>query len=160
MTRPVSFGFFALGRCLTSRKPAPTHYRIIPAANASENNAIEAQVLGWLTIATWALVIDAAVSFMPWLARVPFSILSAFILIQIFTVGVALVLEKAVVAPGKCSSAAARSWHTNGHVALLVLVSLAITTTSAGTVALRVVAWIWLALAVANAIAAWIERRS
>ena len=129
MTHPGSFGFFALGRRLSPEKSAASHYRIIPAANASENNAVEAHVLGWLTIATWALVIDyALLSFMQSLARVPLAILAAFVLIQIFTVSVALVLEKTVVASGKCSSATARAWHTNGHVALLVLLSLAITT--------------------------------
>jgi hypothetical protein len=159
MTRPESFGFFALGRFLTSRKPGPTNYRVIPATDASENNAVEAHVLGWLTIATWALMIDSALPFMPWIARLPLAIVAAFILIQVFTVGVALVLEKTIVASGKCSSTAARAWHTNGHVALLVLLGLAVAVTGVGTIALRLIAWIWLALAAANAIAALIERR-
>ncbi|MCB1095521.1 MAG: hypothetical protein KDN22_08060 [Verrucomicrobiae bacterium] len=159
MTRPGSFGFFALGRRLAPGNLAPSHYRVIPAANASENNAIEAHVLGWLTIATWALVIDAALSSVPWPARVPLAILSAFVLIQTFTVGMALVLEKIFVATGKCSTTTARAWHTNGHVALLVLLSFVITNMGVGNILLRVLAWIWLALALGNAIAALLERR-
>jgi hypothetical protein len=159
MTRPGSFGFFALGRRLVPKNLAPSHYRIIPAANASENNAIEAHVLGWLTISTWVLVIDSALPSAPWPIRLPLAILAAFLLIQIFTVGVALVLEKAFVAAGKCSPTTARAWHTNGHIALLVLLSLAITSAGVGTFALRLIAWIWLALALGNAIAALLERR-
>ncbi|MEZ5323809.1 MAG: hypothetical protein R3F19_01900 [Verrucomicrobiales bacterium] len=160
MTRPGSFGFFALGRRLAPGNLAPSHYRIIPAANASENNAVEAHVLGWLTISTWVLVIDSALPSVPWPVRIPLSVLAAFLLIQIFTVSVALVLEKIFVATGKCSTTTARAWHTYGHIALLVLLSLAITSAGVGTLALRLIAFVWLALALGNAIAALLERRA
>ncbi|MGK0184303.1 MAG: hypothetical protein ACI9R3_000069 [Verrucomicrobiales bacterium] len=158
MATPAPIGFFALGRFLDSRIPAANssgHCRIIPAADTTESNAIEAHVLGWLTFASWVV---AVASVLPWSAGILLAIPAAFVLIQLFTVGVALVLEKTLVATEKLTADAARAWNTSIHVVLLVVVSIGIVATKSGGTALQAIAWIWVVIGAVNALAALIER--
>ena len=106
------------------------------------------------------LAIDALLSGLPLVVSLPLALLCAFILIQLFTVTVALALEKTLVASGKWTTEVARAWHTRGHVTLLVIISIVIVSTGAGTVALQTIGWIWITLALVNSVAATFEHSS
>lgn len=155
----ASPGFFALSRLIIPGQKEESGLQVIPAIDASENNAAEAQFLGWLVFVSWLLAIDSAISMVPWFVRLPLAALIAFILIQVFTVGVAFVLERTFVARGRRSATTVRAWHTSGHAALLVVLSVCLITAGLGSQALKFVAWIWLSLAIANTIAAIVEHR-
>ena len=160
MTAPRSPGFFALGRYFASRSRKQTTDRVIPAEDATERNALEANVLGCLTFVFWVLAVDATLSGLPLLLRLPLAVLIAFVLIQLFTAAIALTLEKTLVASGKWTAKAARAFHTRVHIALLLVASIGIGVMGFGPFALNTVAWIWIGLGVVNAVAAALESRS
>lgn len=122
---------------------------------------MEAQVLGWLVFVSWVAAIDVPLNaWLPWhwAARVPISIATAFVLLQLATVVVALLLDRLLVARGMLTTDAARAWHTRGHIALLVAASLGVLATGSGDAPLKALAAAWALLGAANAVAAIRER--
>ena len=151
-------GFFALGRlcgawCRANEAPV-TGRGTLAAEDASECNALEAYVLGWLAFVTWVAALEALLPGMHWAIRLPVAIAAAFLLIQVASVVVALVLQKSLVSKGYRSADTVRAWHTRGHILLLVVMSGGLLVSGVGGLPIRLLAWIWLALFVANTVAA------
>lgn len=150
-------GFFALGRICTARwrsKKSPVPERqTIAATDASERNVVEALVLGWLTFAFWIFTIEALLPELHWSVSIPVSMVAAFILLQCVTFAIALLMEKILASNAGASAQTIRAWHTRGHIAIMIILSIGIITAQSGDTLLRGLAWCWIALSFANTFA-------